>query len=164
LRGLRALLTEPGAVLLLRETATELGLHPGATLDLKIGGVHRPARLSGLIEAGDAASRRALEGLIVSDVATAQELTGRNGRLMLEGVALGALATVLGLLLGLALARGLVALVARTINDLYFALAVRDLAVPPGVFAKGALLGVGGTLGATVLPALEATTAPPGSG
>ena len=261
LRGLRALLTEPGAVLLLRETATELGLHPGATLDLKIGGVHRPARLSGLIEAGDAASRRALEGLIVSDVATAQELTGRIGRLsrvdlrvgdegggaallgraaallppgveivraaargefvaqitraftvnlealsllalvvglflvynattfsvvqrrgtfgmlralgvtrqevfgvlMLEGVALGALATVLGLLLGLALARGLVALVARTINDLYFALAVRDLAVPPGVFAKGALLGVGGTLGATVLPALEATTAPPGS-
>src|SRR5439155_3857000 len=81
LRGLRALLTEPGAVLLLRETATELGLHPGATLDLKIGGVHRPARLSGLIEAGDAASRRALEGLIVSDVATAQELTGWIGRL-----------------------------------------------------------------------------------
>src|SRR5437773_482414 len=81
LRELRALLTEPGAALLLRETASELGLHPGATLDLKIGGVHRTARLSGLIEAGDTASRRALEGLIVCDVATAQELTGWIGRL-----------------------------------------------------------------------------------
>src|SRR5262249_30324836 len=238
LRGLRVLLTQPGTVLLLRETAAELHLEPGGVLDLMIGGVHRTARVAGWLEARDGVSRRALEGLIVTDIATAQELTGSVGRLsridlrvadgaeggtllrrvatvlppgvelvpasargefvaqltraftvnlealsllalfvglflvynatsfsvvqrratigmlralgvtrrelfavlMLEGLGLGVVATGLGLLLGLLLARGLVGLVARTINDLYFVLAVRDLAFAPRVLLQRALL------------------------
>ena len=49
----------------------------------------------------------------------------------------------------------------RTINDLYFVLSVRDVALDPLALAKGVLLGVGATLAAALAPALEATGAPP---
>ena len=48
-------------------------------------------------------------------------------------------------LLGLGLARGLLGLVTRTINDLYFVLSVRDVALDPLVARKGVLLGMGAT-------------------
>jgi putative ABC transport system permease protein len=59
------------------------------------------------------------------------------------------------------LGRGLVGLVARTVNDLYFVVAVRDLAVDPSVLVKGLGLGLGATLLAALAPALEATAAAP---
>ena len=52
-------------------------------------------------------------------------------------------------------------LVTRTITDLYFVLTVRALALTPLVLGKGILLGVGATLLAALMPAWEATTAPP---
>ncbi|MEA2693400.1 MAG: putative transport system permease protein, partial [Acidobacteriota bacterium] len=66
-----------------------------------------------------------------------------------------------GLVAGVALGRGLVRLVTQTINDLYFVLSVRDLAIPAWTLAKGLALGVGATLLAALGPAIEATTAPP---
>ena len=63
---------------------------------------------------------------------------------------------------GIVLARGLVRLVTRTINDLYFVVAVRELAVSPWLLAKGAGLGGRATLLAALAPALEATGTPPG--
>jgi putative ABC transport system permease protein len=80
-RALTALVTEPGAVLLARETADELGVGAGEALPLRIGGRPGAARIVGLIEPGDARTRQALASVLVADVATAQELLGRPGRL-----------------------------------------------------------------------------------
>jgi len=76
-----------------------------------------------------------------------------------EATIIGAVGTVLGLVGGVALGSGLVRLVTRTINDLYFVVAVRELALPPLTLATGIALGMGGTLVAALIPATEATRA-----
>jgi putative ABC transport system permease protein len=260
LEDLRALLTEPGAVLLAEGTAADLGLAPGAALRLKVGARRRTVRVAGLLAPADAASRAALDGLVVADVATAQEVLDRPGRLsrvdlrvppgaegaallarvravlppgaavepaaartafvegitrafsvnltalsllavvvgmfliyntatfsvvqrrptlgvlralgvgrgeilgllLAEAAAVGLAASAAGLGLGVVLGRGLVRLVTRTINDLYFVLSVRDLALDPGALVRGLALGLGATLLATLVPALDATREPPG--
>ncbi|RPI52746.1 MAG: ABC transporter permease, partial [Chloroflexi bacterium] len=78
---LAALLTRPGALLLSSEMAARYGLAPGASLSIEVGGYERQAFLAGLLEPADDLSRRALDGLLLADVATAQEITGRLGRL-----------------------------------------------------------------------------------
>lgn len=253
------LLTRPGAAVLAAGTAAELGLDPGDTVALRVGAERRAVTIAGLLEPADEMSRRALESMIVVDIATAQEVLGAAGRLSridlivpdgargeallarirdalppgaevvraearaeaVEGMtrafrvnlsALSSLALVFGMFLiynsmtfsvvrrrtlfgtlralgvtrrevvalvlgealvvgivgtvagsaaGVALGRGLVALVTRTINDLYFTLSVRGLAVPVAALAKGAALGIGATVLAGLAPAFEATTVPP---
>lgn len=78
-----------------------------------------------------------------------------------EALALGAVGTALGLALGTLLGQGLVGLVARTINDLYFAVEVSSLDLAPGVYLRGALLGLGGTVLGAFAPAREATSQAP---
>jgi putative ABC transport system permease protein len=78
-----------------------------------------------------------------------------------EAFIIGLVGTALGLLLGIVLGRGMVRLVTQTINDLYFVLSVRELAVSPLALVKGVALGLGATLVAALAPALEATAAPP---
>jgi putative ABC transport system permease protein len=260
-RDLTAFLTQPGAVVLSRATAAELGVDVGGELALRVAGRTRVAHVVGLVEPADPRSRGALASLVVADVATAQELLGQTGRLtridlavppgaagdaalararralppgaeivpaaarsefvaeitrafqvnltalsllaltvglflvyntmtfsvvqrratlgilraigvtrrevlaavLVEALLLAVVATGLGLGLGVTLARGLVRLVTRTINDLYFVVAVRELAVPAAALAKGAALGLGATLLAAAVPALEATAVPPGT-
>jgi putative ABC transport system permease protein len=78
---LTALLTRPGAVLLTSTTATYYGLAPGDPLSLEVGGYPRQVFLAGLLNPTDELSRRTLDGLVLADIATAQELTDRLGRL-----------------------------------------------------------------------------------
>ncbi|HEY7041187.1 MAG TPA: FtsX-like permease family protein [Methylomirabilota bacterium] len=254
-----ALVTRPGAVLLSRATARDLGLTAGGRLAVRAAGVRRELEVVGLLDPGDPASARALDGLLVADISSAQGLFGTPGRIgridlivaddetgrarldriaralpagaelvaagaragttaqmirafqwnltalsllalvvgmfliyqtttfsvvqrrpligslraigvtrreifslvMSEAALIGVVGTVGGLALGWALARGLLGLVTRTINDLYFVLSVRDVALEPLALAKGVLLGVGATLAAALAPALEATGAPP---
>lgn len=73
------LLTEPGAVLIAAGLAERYGLSPGEPIELQIDGETHPAFIAGLLHPSDGLSRRALEGLILADIATAQELTGRLG-------------------------------------------------------------------------------------
>ena len=75
------LLTRPGAVLLSSDTAAYYGLAPGDGLGLEVGGYPREAFVAGMLSPADDLSRRALDGLLLADIATAQELTGRLGRL-----------------------------------------------------------------------------------
>jgi len=254
-----ALVTRPGAVLVARSTARELGLAVGDRLAVRAAGIRRELTVVGLLDPGDPASARALDGLLVTDISSAQEIFGAAGRLgridliaaddaagralldriaralppgaelvtagaragttaqmirafqwnltalsllalvvgmfliyqtmtfsvvqrrpligalraigvtraeifalvMTEAAVIGAVGTAAGLALGWGLARGLLGLVTRTINDLYFVLSVRDVALDPLVLAKGVLLGVGATLAAALAPAFEATGAPP---
>ena len=78
-----------------------------------------------------------------------------------EAALIGLIGAVLGVLLGIVLGRGLVRLVTQTINDLYFVVNVRQLSLQLWPLSKGFLLGMGATLLAALIPALEAMFAPP---
>ncbi|MBP2676362.1 MAG: transporter permease, partial [Deltaproteobacteria bacterium] len=75
------LLTRPGAVLLLEETAKRMGVSPGDDLPLRVGLEPAHATLAGFLRPGDEVTRQALETTAVADIATAQELLGKVGRL-----------------------------------------------------------------------------------
>jgi len=252
-------LTEPGAALLSREGAGELGVALGDEVPLRIGAREVRIRIVGLLEPRDRASREALANLFLVDVATAQELSGRPGMLsrielvlpegpagqaaldrlrallpagvavttpasrtetleqmtrafrfnlralsllalvcgaflifntatfsvvrrrplfgrlralgvrrreilamvLVESLAIGLLGSLAGLALGVLLGRGLVGLVLRTIQDLYFALAVGGFDLSPAALARGLALGLGTSLLAALAPALEAANSPP---
>jgi putative ABC transport system permease protein len=83
------------------------------------------------------------------------------GLVLGEAALLGSAGTALGLGLGLLLGGGLLRLVTRTIEDLYFVVTVRELLVTPTTLATAATLGIVGTLLATLPPAYEAATAHP---
>ena len=102
--------------------------------------------------------RRSLFGGLRALGVTRREILGL---VLGEAAFLGAVGTLLGLATGVVLGRGLVTLVTRTINDLYFVLSVQGLSVAPGVLAKGAAVGMGATLLSAVPAALEATLSPP---
>ncbi|MDZ7621469.1 MAG: FtsX-like permease family protein [Candidatus Competibacteraceae bacterium] len=80
-----------------------------------------------------------------------------------EALLLGVIGTALGVVLGIWLGSGLVHLITRTINDLYYVLSVREFFITPGSLAKGVGLGLLATLAAAWLPAREAADAPPGA-
>ena len=78
---LNAFLTEPGAALLTRRAAQALGLEVGSTLDVGVEGVKRQLRVVALLEPEDEGSARALDSLVLTDISTAQEVLGQQGRL-----------------------------------------------------------------------------------
>ncbi|SEU34700.1 FtsX-like permease family protein [Stigmatella erecta] len=87
---LASLLTEPGTVLMTAETARLVGAPaPGASFQVAVGGQLRTLRVLGLLTPSDARTRRALEGLILADVSTAQEVLGLTGRLSRIDLKLG---------------------------------------------------------------------------
>ncbi|HJQ14666.1 MAG TPA: FtsX-like permease family protein [Anaerolineales bacterium] len=89
LEAIASLLTVPGSVLLSAPTAEHYGLKPcspddiqdSCRLRISIHGEMRDAYLTGLLEPSDSFARRALESLILTDIATAQSLSGMSGKL-----------------------------------------------------------------------------------
>ncbi|MGF1546652.1 MAG: FtsX-like permease family protein [Thiotrichales bacterium] len=250
---LSALLTQPATVLIPAQTAARLGLAAGGPIAVEVGGVTQTLTVVAFAES-PADAPAALDGLLVADIATAQEVFGRVGRLdridliltdaerarlvaalpsgvtlqsaesrnrvlleltrafhtnltalsllalvvggfliyntmtfsvlqrrpvlanlrllgatraeilqvvMLEALVLGVVGTLLGLAAGYLIAQGLLQLVTRTINDLYFVLTVT--ALQPGwlEWLKGLVLGLGATLLAALGPAFEAARTSP---
>jgi putative ABC transport system permease protein len=256
---LSELLVTPDTVLMSSEVAARYGLAPGDPLDIRSGAVTRTLNIAGLLAPADDLSRRALDGLLVADISTAQEVLEMVGRLSridlivpagaeeaaaLERVAsvlpsaaridttaartgtvsemtaafglnltalsllalvvgmfliyntvtfsviqrrpmlgtlralgmtrrdifalilgeallLGLLGTLLGLALGVILGRGAVQLVTQTVNDLFFVVAVRDIAIPTWTLLKGAAIGIAAAVIGASVPAWEATSVPP---
>lgn len=254
-----AFFTQPGAAILSAETAREHRLREGDHLRLRIGGRFVEAQIIGLLEPQDQRSSRALEGLMIVDIATAQEWFQSSGKLtridldipsgpqgdalreqirallpagaalstpaartnalsqmtsafelnltalsllalvvgmfliyntitfsvvqrrglfgtlrclgvsprqifmlvLSEALLLGMLGSALGLGLGIALGSGLVRLVTQTINDLYFSVTVRSVSLETIPLVKGVVLGMGATLLAAAVPAMEATSTAP---
>jgi putative ABC transport system permease protein len=78
-----------------------------------------------------------------------------------EAAWVGAAGSAIGLAIGVVLGRGLVRMVTRTINDLYFTVSVEGIRVDPILLAKAAGLGLGATLLAALPAALEAASAEP---
>jgi putative ABC transport system permease protein len=74
------LLTEPDTVLISRLSAGRLGVAPGGTLTLDVAGMPRTVRVLGYVDPKGEPDP-ALEGLLLADIATAQEVLGKVGRL-----------------------------------------------------------------------------------
>lgn len=80
-KELIAFLSQPGAVLISADLAGRYDLSSGSDIDLVISGHSQTVTVVGLLEPEAALVRRALENLILADIATAQELTGNLGKL-----------------------------------------------------------------------------------
>ncbi len=78
---LAPLLTRPAAGVISASTAREMGLKPGASLRVKVGGAERTVELVGVLEPKDESTRNALADLLVMDISSAQEVLERTGRL-----------------------------------------------------------------------------------
>ncbi len=256
LERLMAFLTRPGALLISEGLAAEYGLAVGDTVALNASGRASTGVIVGLLRPEDGLTRRALDGMILADIATAQEALGMVGRLshvdlilpaqevqglgdfelligdaqilpvraragaleqmtaafrtnltalsllalvvgmfliynsmtfsvvqrrpmfgtlravgvtpaevgrlvLSEALLVGALGSALGLGLGILLGQGAVRAVTQTINDLYFVVTVRGVAIPVESLVKGALLGITATVASAALPAWEAAKVPP---
>lgn len=69
----------PGAILISTDLAGEYGLAAGDSIELELNGQHWPGYIAGLLAPSDELSARALRGLILADISTVQELSGRLG-------------------------------------------------------------------------------------
>ncbi len=79
-----------------------------------------------------------------------------------EALLIGLISSVIGVLLGILIGRGILRIITQTISDLFFVVSIQDLTIPMWSLAKGGLLGVAATLLAAFVPALEATGVPAG--
>ena len=87
--AIAALLLAPDSILLSSQTAEQYGLKPctidrlddTCKLELSINGESRTVHLTGLLQPSDEFSRHALDTLILTDIATAQSLSGTRGKL-----------------------------------------------------------------------------------
>ncbi|RNE90018.1 ABC transporter permease, partial [Marichromatium sp. AB31] len=102
--------------------------------------------------------RRALFGTLRALGATRTRIAAL---VLAETLALALVGALLGIALGILAGRGLVQLVARTIDDLYFRLEVSTLALDPATLVLGAGLALGVALLAALAPALEAAGVAP---
>ena len=74
-----------------------------------------------------------------------------------EALIIGLVSSVIGVLLGIVIGRGILSIITQNITDLFFVVSVQELSVPVWSLVKGALLGLFATLAAAFVPALEAT-------
>lgn len=83
------------------------------------------------------------------------------GLVMGESLIAALIGAALGLVFGIWLAQGLLGLVTQTINDLYYIVNVRNVALSPASLLKGLAIGIIAALLATVSPAVEAMRTAP---
>ena len=81
--------------------------------------------------------------------------------ILVEAAVLGLLAAVLGLGVGVALAKLLLGTVEQTLNDLYFTVSVDQVTLSTGLQLKAFALAIGGAVISAVPAAFEAAAAPP---
>jgi len=81
--------------------------------------------------------------------------------IIIEAAVLGLVGSVLGVVGGIGIAHLLVVEVTRTINDLYFVLEVREVALPLSVLLGNLVLGLVAAIAAAVIPAWQAMSTPP---
>lgn len=246
------LMTEPATVMVAEELANDLGLDPGASLDLEIDGATKRVAVIGTIRSLGADPL--VEAPLVADIATAQELLGRHGgidridlelteiqaaslraslpaatvlvdaqnedrrlkqmtqafttnltalgllalvvgmfliyatisfaivqrrrsiavlraigvsrgqliaSLLAEALGIGIAGTAAGLLIGHVLANGLIEMVLRTMDDLYFRAALMPASRSLRAYAQGTALGIVATGLAALAPAVAAARRPP---
>jgi len=95
-----------------------------------------------------------------------KRITGITARMVLYSILLEAAfistpASIIGIVLGYFLSSVLIELTTRTINDLYFVLHVQDIWFSPWLIVTGLLLGVGSSVLAATLAAVDAASTSP---
>ncbi len=75
------LLTRPDTLVVSTDTARALGLAAGDRLLLAVNGRHHPVEVVGVVDPGDDMARRGMEQLLITDIASAQEILGMLGEL-----------------------------------------------------------------------------------
>ena len=78
---LSELMVRPNSVLLSATVAERYGLAPGDSLQARSGGERFTLDIVGLLEPNDDLSRRALDSLLIADIATGQEVLGKIGKI-----------------------------------------------------------------------------------
>ncbi len=76
-----AFLTQPATGLIAAHTARQLGLDIGDRLSVRVGTRHQAMTLVGLLDPHDSRVASAVENLLITDIATAQEVLGLVGQL-----------------------------------------------------------------------------------
>ncbi len=84
--------------------------------------------------------------------------SGLFGIVMTEALVFSAIASLIGLLVGILIAQKLLQLTTQTINDLYFVLHVQQIHLSPWVLLAGLILGIGSSVLAATLAACEAAS------
>lgn len=79
--ALTVFLTRPGAVMISQPLAERYGLVSGDEITIRVRGKNVPAFIAGLLQPANSLSLRTMEGVILADIATAQEMTGTTGYL-----------------------------------------------------------------------------------
>jgi len=102
--------------------------------------------------------RRSIIGVLRALGTTRREVLAT---LLGEAALIGVAGSVLGLLLGVVIGHALVRLVAGTINDLYFVVAVSRVTLPASALLKALAAGIGVALIAACIPAMEAASSSP---
>jgi putative ABC transport system permease protein len=102
--------------------------------------------------------RRRVLGTLRALGATSEQVFGM---VLTEAAAAASLGSVLGLGLGWLLGQGVVALVTRTINDLYYVVSITGAPLTWASACKGVLLGIGAGILSAIGPAREAASVPP---
>ena len=102
--------------------------------------------------------RRTIIGVLRALGATRREVLAT---LLGEAALIGTVGAGLGLLLGVFIGQALVRLVAGTINDLYFVVAVNAVTLPARAMLKALVAGIGVALIAAAIPAVEAANSTP---
>lgn len=253
--ALNRFISEPGTVLISQSLAEQIGKQAGDNLSLRVAGEIVEVRIIGILRPNDNLSRQALDNLVLTDIATAQEITGKIGRISRidlilpedadleairailpadarlvsstesgdalsqmteafeinlqalsllavvvgifliyntvtfsvvqrrpvigilrslgstkrqifafiigEALILGLFGTILGVGLGIIFGRFTVGIISQTINDLYFSINVTTVTVQPLSLLKGIALGICASMGAALIPSIDASRTPP---
>jgi putative ABC transport system permease protein len=73
------LFTHPGAIIISSSIAIQYHLKPGDTLSIDYGGETKKAYVAGVVSSNDSYQNRIFQGLIISDISTAQEILQKEG-------------------------------------------------------------------------------------
>jgi putative ABC transport system permease protein len=79
--AINAFIAEPNTALMSSSLAQRFSIRAGDSLTLQVGDRQVQVRVVGLLQAADQASIQALDNLLLTDIATAQELLGLRGRI-----------------------------------------------------------------------------------
>jgi len=74
-------LTSPGSILISETIGKRYSLEPGDDFQIEYAGHRLPVSVAGWLKPGDNLTQQALDGLLLADIATAQELTTKLGRI-----------------------------------------------------------------------------------
>ena len=156
----------PGTSIQTAQSRTQQSLDMTAAFTTNLQAMSLLALLVGIFLIFSAVSFAVVQRRRIIGVLRALGVTRARVMMMIlsEALLLGAVGSLLGLALGTFIGRELVALVSRTINDLYFVVAVNEVVVPGFTIAKAVAAGIGAALVAAAVPAIEVANSAPSLG